>query len=77
LPWSCADDDPVWPHLSLAYARAAVLAAPFLDALAAVADPAVPARFRRISLIELRRAGRRYQWRRIAKVVLGPPQPGR
>lgn len=65
------DADPVWPHLSLAYAHAPVPAAPLLDAVASVDAAPVLVRFAHVSLIELRRAGRLYCWDPVAEVPLG------
>lgn len=66
-----AADERVWPHLSLAYANAAVPAAPVRAALAGLPARPTPIRFAEVSLIELRRAARTYVWDRLATVPLG------
>lgn len=69
------DDEPVWPHISLAYAHDAVPAGAVLDALARVAATPVVATFTTASLIELRREGRSYRWDVVAAVPLGAVRP--
>jgi hypothetical protein len=66
-----ADDEIVWPHVSLAYANSAVPASALFDAIAAAPATLVNVEVGHTSLIELRREGRRYVWSPIAAVRLG------
>ena len=66
-----ADDEPVWPHLSLAYANAAAPAGEAVAALAALPAPApLEVAFDRVSLIELRTEGHVYLWEPVADLPL-------
>ncbi len=62
------DDEQIWPHVSLAYANAAVPAGPIDAALDTLGIGAIAARFSTVSLLELRREGHLYCWDRVADV---------
>jgi 2'-5' RNA ligase len=68
------DADNFWPHVAIAYANTAAPAAPLIAALAAASSPPHAVRVAAASMIELRRAERRYVWRRLASVRLGGPR---
>jgi hypothetical protein len=63
------DDHP--PHVSLAYAGAVASTDGMRAALDAAAVPPVTTTVRRLSLIELHRDDRRYEWRTVEQVRLG------
>ena len=65
-----AADEPVWPHLSLAYSSAALPTAPVRAALARLPARRVPLRFPAVTLLELRRHTRAYTWIPLATVPL-------
>ena len=64
-------DEMVWPHVSLAYASAAVSAARLFDAIATVPRESVAVEIDQTALIALRRDGQRYVWSPVAAVPLG------
>jgi hypothetical protein len=64
------DDEQIWPHVSLAYANAAVPAEPINAALRELGLGVTAARFRSVSLLELRREEHLYCWDRVADVPL-------
>ncbi|HEY9376215.1 MAG TPA: 2'-5' RNA ligase family protein [Jiangellaceae bacterium] len=66
-----ADTDVLWPHISLAYANAAVPAAALFDAIGDVRRESVVVKIDQAALIVLRRADRRYVWSDVATAQLG------
>ena len=68
-----AQDEALRPHLCLAYASAAVPAATLLDAIVERSIEPVTITIDHVSLIKLRRDGRRYVWSTVAAVPLGSP----
>lgn len=63
---------PAFPHLSLAYAAGVVPREQVEAALAAVPEAVVETTVRAVSLVELHRDHRQYEWRRMARVPVGP-----
>ena len=66
-----ADDDVLWPHVSLAYANGAAPAAELFDAIAALPREPVAVEIDQVALITLRREGRRYVWSPVDVARLG------
>ena len=71
------DGEPVWPHMSLAYANAPTPAGPLRRELRNAGFHSASSCFDRVSLIELRREGHLYAWDQMAVIGFagstGPP----